>query len=303
VASKLMASENGKSSASVHGGMLSTQMYGEKRIALLIIDPQRKFWSDRPDWEEARDGAVLRMNRLIHIFRRAGAPIIVVKYEGYENCRPYDGDDGDDYFPGLVLGSDYPVIWKRTINSFRDTGLGDILRKAGVDRLVLAGSMTNRCIMAAYYGALDNDMVAYLGQGASVASSKDHQAACELICGTVTEDTVCEHLGVPKLEGDAVPVMVDSNYPVWDDSLLCVIAALANTGGGHFVVGYPKGVPDNAGLSKFICSRVSSELGIGVSAEPLVFCSQDAVEVKVPASDRPVLYRGQKMVAEKGYSY
>ena len=51
--------------------MLSTRMSGEGRIALLVIDPQRKFWSDRPDFEEARDAAVARMNRLIHIFRRS----------------------------------------------------------------------------------------------------------------------------------------------------------------------------------------------------------------------------------------
>ena len=283
--------------------MLCTRMFGEKRIALLVIDPQRKFWSDRPDWEEARDKAVAWMNRLIYLFRKAGAPIVVVKYEGYENCRPYEGDDGDDYYPGLALRSDDPVVWKRGLNSFKDTPLADMLRKAGVDRLVLAGSMTNRCLMAAYYGALDNDMVAYFGQGASVGSSSKHEEACEFICGTVNEETVCEHLGVLSIGDDGVPVLVDSNYPSWDDSLLCSIAALANAGGGHFIIGYPKGVPDNAALAERIRSRVSEELGIIVSVEPLVFCSQDAVEVKVGASENPVLYHGQKMVAEKGYSY
>jgi|GEM_PF-550172 len=283
--------------------MLSTSMYGKGRIALLVIDPQRKFWSDRPDWTEARDSAVLRMNRLIHIFRTAGAPIIVVKYEGYENCRPYDGDDGDDYYPGLALRPEDPVIWKRGLNSFRDTGLADILRKAGVDRLVLAGSMTNRCVMAAYYGALDNDMVAYLGQGASVASSAKHQEACEFICGTVTEETVCEQLGVPPLATEDVPVIVDNTYASWDESLLCCVAALANTGGGHFIIGYPHGVADNKALAESISSKAREALGIGVSAEPMVFCSQDAVDVEVSPGDEPVIYFGQKFSAVKGYSY
>ncbi len=283
--------------------MLSTRMFGEGRIALLIIDPQRKFWSDRPDWTEARDSAVARMNRLMYIFRKAGAPIIIVKYEGYENCRPYEGDDGDEYYPGLAVLPGDPVVMKKGINCFRGTGLAEMLRNAKIDRLVLAGSLTNYCIMSAYYAALDNDIIGYLGQGASVATTQAHQEACELVCGTVTEETVCEHLGVPPIETDGVPVIVDNVYPAWDDSLLCAVAALANSGGGHFMVGYPHGVPDNAALAERISAIVKSTLGLESVAEPMTFFSQDAVEVKVPACGKPVLYCGQRFEAVKGYSY
>ena len=49
---------------------------------------------------------------------------VVVKYEGYENCRPYEGDDGDEYYPGLALRPDDLVIWKKGINSFNGTQYG-----------------------------------------------------------------------------------------------------------------------------------------------------------------------------------
>ena len=107
----------------------------------------------------------------------------------------------------------------------------------------------------------------------------------------------------PPIDTDDVPVIVDNTYSSWDESLLCCVAALANTGGGHFIIGYPHGIADNKALAGSISSKAREVLGVGVSAEPMVFCSQDAVDVEVPSRDEPVIYSGQKFTAVKGYSY
>ncbi len=74
--------------------MIMKELMG-KNPALLVIDCQRKFYSDRPDMEEAQGKAVFAIDRLLYAFRAAGRPVIFVEFEGDAYCRVYEGDDGD----------------------------------------------------------------------------------------------------------------------------------------------------------------------------------------------------------------
>ena len=53
--------------------MKRTSILGEK-AALVVVDVQRKFSLDRPEWPELRQKGVEGMNRYMDMFRRAGRP-------------------------------------------------------------------------------------------------------------------------------------------------------------------------------------------------------------------------------------
>ena len=283
--------------------MIMRELYGKKRMALVVIDAQRKFRSDRPDWESARDHAVSRMNRLLYMFRQADTPVIVVQYAGDPVCLPYEGDDGDEYFPGLVIRPTDRLVVKHHMNGFRDTELEDLLRSLDVDMILLCGTVTQYCVMSTYFAAMDRDIVPYLAHNATVSTTAEILEAAETVCKTLEEDVVRGFLKVPEIPEGEVPVVVSNVVSDWDSSLLCDVAALANCGGGHFVVGYPRGVKDNGALARRIGAQVERELGIKVSAEALSFCSHPAVNVTVPAAEKPVLYGGQRFIARPGYEY
>lgn len=282
--------------------MIVEELYGNRKLALVIIDAQRKFCNDRPDWKVACEDMVRRINRLIYAFRKAGAPIISVQYEGNTFCRPYEGTDGDEYFRGLAIRPDDITVVKRNMNGFNETDLKKILDAVNVDKILLVGTVTQYCVMSTYFSCFDNHIIPYLGEKATVTTDDSIRDAAEVVCKTLAEGFVFDTLGVPRL-GDEVPVFTEAAVPLWDPSRLCDIAALANSGGGHFVVGYPNGVKDNEALAASIKQEVREQMDMDIETEPIVFCAHDAVDVIVPPSGKKVLYAGQLFVSEAGFEY
>ncbi|AGI48227.1 isochorismatase family protein Amidases nicotinamidase -like protein [Thermoplasmatales archaeon BRNA1] len=280
--------------------MIITDLYG-KKMGLVVIDAQRKFCNDRPDWSEKVDELVFRINRLMFMFRQAGRPVVVVQYEGVTHCRPYEGTDGDEYFRGLAVEPGDIVVTKHTMNSFKETDLEDVLRKLGYDMILLCGTVSQYCVMSTYFGALDREIIPYFAHDATISTADEITAASEIVCKTLEESTVAQHLGVPEIpEGDS-PVWVDSTYPDWSERLICTVAALANGEGGHFMLGYPKGLKGPEATAGKAKSAIKEELGLDVSAEPIDFCSQDCVEVRVSKSGSPVVYHGNRFVPVRTY--
>ena len=282
--------------------MIMEELYGKRKLALVIIDAQRKFCNDRADWKDACEAMVRRINRLIYAFRKAGAPIISVQYEGNTFCRPYEGTDGDEYFRGLTIRPDDITVVKRNMNSFLETDLKKILDAVDADMILLAGTVTQYCVMSTYFSCFDHHIIPYLAEKATVTTDDSVRDAAEVVCKTLTEGLVFDTLGVPRL-GDEIPVFTEAAIPTWDPSRLCDVAALANSGGGHFVVGYPNGVKDNEALAASIKQEVRDQMGLEIEAEPIDFCAHDAVDVIVPASGKKVLCAGQLFVSEAGFEY
>lgn len=102
-----------------------------KSPALLLIDCQRKFQNDRPDWDEALRKTVLAIGRLLYAFRAAGRPVIFVEFEGEPCCRIYPGDDGDSLFPGIFRRPTEPLVKKKHMNSFLDSDLESVIKGTG----------------------------------------------------------------------------------------------------------------------------------------------------------------------------
>ncbi len=59
------------------------------------------------------------------------------------------------FHPNVLPAPGETVIGKHHANAFRDTGLLDVLRKAGAKRLVIAGMQTHMCVEAATRHAAD----------------------------------------------------------------------------------------------------------------------------------------------------
>ena len=118
--------------------------------ALVIIDAQQAFLAERdaaPGYNWANPDAPDRIAELLAGFRAAGLPVIHIHHHGSD---PRDGFHPDNPLSvpmdaALPQGKE-PVIIKHGSSAFIGTGLEDRLRKAGLDRLVLAGGAANFCV-------------------------------------------------------------------------------------------------------------------------------------------------------------
>lgn len=79
--------------------MMLDNIWGS-RMALLVVDMQRKFAMERDDWDNTRYSVVSEINSLAEMFRSYGRPVIFVATdgEGHGLCK---GNDGDGWLEGL----------------------------------------------------------------------------------------------------------------------------------------------------------------------------------------------------------
>ncbi len=168
--------------------MITDTIWG-KRMALVMVDPQRKFSLKVPDWGERMGSAVEGMNRFSRIFRRYDAPVVLVRFEGPSHCG-YEGDDGDDWLPGLETEPTDVVVSKRNMSCFKETDLLKVLQDRGADCALFVGMLTEFCVISTYFAASERNIMPYLGKGAMIAYNLNGNEAAELVCGTVEEHTV-----------------------------------------------------------------------------------------------------------------
>jgi nicotinamidase-related amidase len=71
--------------------------------------------------------------------------------------RYVEGTQGAEFVPELMPEPDDHVIWKRRYNAFYNTDLELILRRRGVDTIILAGALTDICIATTFRSARDRD--------------------------------------------------------------------------------------------------------------------------------------------------
>ncbi|UZP65946.1 cysteine hydrolase [Desulfovibrio mangrovi] len=132
-------------------------MQGKNTTALLLIDIQNDYF---PNGAFELDGAAAageKAGQVLAAFREQGRPVIHIQHEAvapgsffflpetegveiHSSVRPVQGE--------AVLTKHYP-------NSFRETGLHDLLQELGVQHLVVAGMMSLMCVDATVRAAFD----------------------------------------------------------------------------------------------------------------------------------------------------
>jgi nicotinamidase-related amidase len=129
------------------GAGVATIREGNRTI-LLVVDVQVAVV--RQSWDAARvvGNVALAVGRA----RAHGVPVLWVQHE--DDDMPHDSPQWQ-WVPELAPAAGEPRIFKRYNSSFEETPLEQALAKLGATHIVLAGAMTNWCIRATAYAALE----------------------------------------------------------------------------------------------------------------------------------------------------
>lgn len=121
--------------------------------ALIMIDVQRAI--DEPLWGPRNNpDAETVIATLLGAWRAAKAPIFHVKHNSTSPHSPYSAEKSSNAFkPEAMPLPHEPVVTKRTNSAFIGTSLEWDLRHAGLNRLVIAGVITNNSLEASVRSA------------------------------------------------------------------------------------------------------------------------------------------------------
>lgn len=123
-----------------------TTLSDRPHTALVVIDVQNGVVDDAYE----RDAVVANVGTLVGKAREEAVPIVWVQHSsgGMEK-----GSEAWEYVPELKRLDSEPLVHKTFADSFEDTDLEDVLARAGVGRLVVAGAQTDECIRSTIHGA------------------------------------------------------------------------------------------------------------------------------------------------------
>ncbi|MCL2148313.1 MAG: cysteine hydrolase [Methanomassiliicoccaceae archaeon] len=170
----------------------------DRRIALVVVDVQRKFTGGAVPETGNRD-IIETINRAASMFRSDGRTVIFILYDGPCHDCMYDKEDGDEYLHGIVSDPNDIIVRKKHMNSFRNTDLADVVRECGCDSVLLAGMLTQCCVLGTYYGAFDHDLSPYLLAGGTISTDERYNEAASVLCETFTLEEVGENLRTTKM--------------------------------------------------------------------------------------------------------
>jgi nicotinamidase-related amidase len=123
-----------------------TTLPDRPNTALVVIDVQIGVVGDAYH----RDQIVANIDTLVERARDGGVPIVWVQHSD-EQLRK--GSEAWAYVPELVRQDSEPLVEKTFGDSFEGTDLEEVLARAGVGHLVVAGAQTDACIRSTIHGA------------------------------------------------------------------------------------------------------------------------------------------------------
>lgn len=123
-----------------------TTLPDRPNTALVVIDVQNGVVGGA----HHRDQVVANIGTLVDKARDEDVPIVWVQHsdEGLEK-----GSEAWEYVPELVRQDSEPLVEKTFGDSFEGTDLEEVLARAGVGHLVVAGAQTDACIRSTIHGA------------------------------------------------------------------------------------------------------------------------------------------------------
>lgn len=114
--------------------------------ALVVIDFQVGVVAEAHD----RDGVLGNINSLVDKARSEGVPVVWVQHSDEDTIK---GSPEWEYVPELTIGESEPVVHKSYGDSFEGTDFEEVLAKAGIGHLVVAGAQTDACVRSTIHGA------------------------------------------------------------------------------------------------------------------------------------------------------
>lgn len=154
--------------------------------ALLLVDVQNDFL-DRPGLYPEPDDLAARIAMLLAAFRAASLPVIhvrtVVAADGTDSMPHWQrqglrqcvrGTEGAMPSPALAAADAEEVVEKRYFSGFETGRLDTLLRKRGVDTVVLAGLYTHGCIRATAIDAYQKGYRVLLAAEGIASTDRQH---------------------------------------------------------------------------------------------------------------------------------
>jgi nicotinamidase-related amidase len=127
--------------------------------ALLVVDVQNDVVAGMP----GRDELIATIAFLVARARAAGRPVVWVQHVDEDLPR---GSEAWQIVPELRPRDGEPVVEKHHRSAFGDTGLGDLLRGYGIERLVLVGAQSAFCVdMAGKHALAEGFDVTWVSDG------------------------------------------------------------------------------------------------------------------------------------------
>lgn len=114
--------------------------------ALVVIDVQNDVVAAAHD----RDAVVGNISTLVDRARAEGIPVVWVQHNDDDLPK---GSPEWEYVPELTIDDSEPVVHKSFGDSFEGTDFEEVLAKAGIGHLVVAGAQTDACIRSTIHGA------------------------------------------------------------------------------------------------------------------------------------------------------
>ncbi|MEQ5828887.1 cysteine hydrolase [Sulfitobacter sp. NFXS29] len=123
--------------------------------AIVVIDLQNEYWPTGNLPLEHIEDAAANAVRVISHGRDVGDLIVNVRHEmpGAPVFAP--GSEGAEINRVVVPGEGEPIITKNFPNSFRETGLKDLLDDQSIEEVIVVGAMTHMCVDATVRAAND----------------------------------------------------------------------------------------------------------------------------------------------------
>jgi nicotinamidase-related amidase len=124
---------------------------------LLLIDIQNDYFPGGAMELVGMTGAAAQAAKLLAKFRQEGRPVYFIQHLANRPQATFflPGTPGANIHEAVKPSPAEPVIVKHFPNSFRETGLMEMLRRDGVEQLIIAGAMSHMCIDATTRAAFD----------------------------------------------------------------------------------------------------------------------------------------------------
>lgn len=159
---------------------MATVTHGNK-TALMVVDVQAGVMQECENAAQT----IANVARTVERARAAQVPVIWVQHESDELKRD---SDAWQWAPALVPVAGEARVYKQFNSSFEQTNTDELLAKAGVSHIVLAGAQSNWCIRATAYGALERGYDLTLVKDAHTTSDLDLGNGTKIDAATIVRD-------------------------------------------------------------------------------------------------------------------
>ena len=144
--------------------------------ALILIDIQNDYF---PGGKMELAGSVeasQRAARLLAFFRDAHLPLVHIQHISTRPTATFflPNTEGVKTHMNVAPREGEPLFQKHYPNSFRETPLLDYLKRAGIERVVIAGMMTHMCVDATTRAAVDLGFHCLIAEDACATRALTH---------------------------------------------------------------------------------------------------------------------------------